>query len=636
MDMVPIDHIKKDESAKTFLSNLDGYASQLSNLYSNCETNSDFCTQVDKTSLDLAIKKIEKLVKEIIKDVELAIVPESFYRHIQHDFEQVFNVSGNTKDYYWSLADQVVKTKICETYDFYKKLNFAQKNTVLVGANGCGKTTLANLLKSSLNNQDGIVIPAQKLLILPQFSNTPNLCTAQMHFDNYQRNVMSDKFTFEATAMDAFDYSHTQQYGSEMAKVIGYLLGERLVKNNRSVDQLKKGVPIEAINLGCTLDEIIKIWNSLIEHRRLECDENNLLQLHLDDSSYEAYSMSDGERVIIYHAARVLLAPKNSLVIVDEPEIHLHKSIANKLWDHLEKRRQDCIFIYFTHDLDFAISRVAQKGWIKDFNYPNHWNIELIQDDAIPEELLLKLIGSRKKILFCEGNDKNSIDRKVFEILFSDYTIQPVESCKKVIEYTRAFNKLKNVAVQAYGLIDRDFRCEEQIKKLENEFIYSYSVAEVENLFLVEKFILNYATYKHEELDMEDLKSNFFHEVNKNLENQLAAYVCNAINYTFTESHVQRGDTKEKVKENFDNFVQQINIDKLYEERKTKVGQLLSEEKYDDLIKIINNKGLISNVAKSFGYRSGKDYLDKALKFLSTNEDAQKTLMEYFPKDLIK
>ena len=50
--------------------------------------------------------------------------------------------------------------------------------------------------------------------------------------------------------------------------------------------------------------------------------------------------MSDGERVIFYVVGRVMLAKESSLIIVDEPEMHLHKAILNKLWDILEEKRK--------------------------------------------------------------------------------------------------------------------------------------------------------------------------------------------------------------------------------------------------------------------------------------------------------
>ena len=165
------------------------------------------------------------------------------------------------------------------------------------------------------------------------------------------------------------------------------------------------------------------------------------------DRSYPAYLMSDGEKVVLYLISQVLQAPKNGFIIVDEPEIYLHKTILNKLWNILEKQRQDCIFVYLTHDLDFATSRsTAKKVWIKSFTFPDKWEIENIPENVLPESLLLELLGSRKNILFCEGK-KGSNDEKIYNLLFPNYTITPVESCFSVINYTKAFNKIPNLSL---------------------------------------------------------------------------------------------------------------------------------------------------------------------------------------------
>ena len=247
----------------------------------------------------------------------------------------------------------------------------------------------------------------------------------------------------------------------------------------------------------------------------------------------------------------------------------------------------------------------------------------------------LKLVGSRKKILFCEGDTQNSIDKYVFEILFPDYTIQPVESCKAVIAYTKAFNKLENASAKAYGLIDRDFRSEEQLKKLESESIYSYSVAEIENLFLIEDFIVKFAQYKHETIDIDDLKSKVIQAANDNMELQLAAYIANAINYTFTESHIKRADTKAKVAANYADFTQSIDIENLYADQKQKIEKIIYDKDYNNLIKIINHKGLIRLVAQAFRYTKQKDYIEKALSFLKEEDTGRVIFKAYFPQELI-
>lgn len=78
--------------------------------------------------------------------------------------------------------------------------------------------------------------------------------------------------------------------------------------------------------------------------------------------------MSDGERAIFYMIGQALVAAEGTVLIVDEPELHVHRSIMEKLWDEIEASRRDCGFIYITHDLDFAAARSAKKNVIRDFH----------------------------------------------------------------------------------------------------------------------------------------------------------------------------------------------------------------------------------------------------------------------------
>ena len=74
---------------------------------------------------------------------------------------------------------------------------------------------------------------------------------------------------------------------------------------------------------------------------------------------YNAAEMSDGERVIFYLIGECLAAPDDAVIVIDEPEMHLHKSIQSDLWDAIEAERPDCLFVYLTHDVDFAASRAS-------------------------------------------------------------------------------------------------------------------------------------------------------------------------------------------------------------------------------------------------------------------------------------
>ena len=607
-----------------------------------CTTDDEVVRVVDIQRAKANIDIINIWIDEVMKDINSNLIPESFFEKLKHDVEHniptqyytSFRPNESKLLSFKSISEQLSGiNNLIEIYAFYKALGFAQQNTVIVGANGCGKTSLANLLQKSLNISDGIVIPAQKLLIFPSFANTPTYNSAQSHFDKYQKSIYDDKVTFDAQKMDDFEWQLTQKYGSEMVKVLGMLLGQRQLRINQAASKYSNDESVSKEDFRGILDDVIEIWNQLIEHRTLFCNDSNQLKIKYGSIIYDAHQMSDGERVIIYLAGRVLFAPKDSIIITDEPELHLHKSIANKLWDLLENKRSDCRFIYFTHDLDFATSRNCQKGWIKNFHYPNSWSIELIQENIIPEELLLKLVGSRKPILFCEGK-VNSPDKQIYEVLFPNYTIQEVDSCKNVINYTKAFNSIPGVSTKAYGIIDKDFRNSAQIPKFEQEGIFTYGVSEIENLLISEEFLSEYCKVKSETVDIEKIKEHVLSEFKNSIESQISLYLSAYIDFMFKECHLRKADTKEKVQENYNTFLSGIDIEETYKKRKEYLSEIIDSKNYKNLITVANHKGLTTKVAQEFGLRGRNEYIERAIQVIRRDLEAQNIIKNYFPDAL--
>lgn len=57
--------------------------------------------------------------------------------------------------------------------------------------------------------------------------------------------------------------------------------------------------------------------------------------------------------------------------------------------------------------------------WNQEFIPTSKWKFEIIDEYYnLPEKLFIELVGSRKKILFCEGDAKNSYDYKLSQKSF--------------------------------------------------------------------------------------------------------------------------------------------------------------------------------------------------------------------------
>ena len=174
-------------------------------------------------------------------------------------------------------------------------------------------------------------------------------------------------------------------------------------------------------------ERLVTIWERLLPDRQLHISGDNIkASVCGSEDHYNASDMSDGERAIFYMIGQTLTAASDSILIFDEPELHVHNSILTKVWDELEAARQDCAFVLITHDLNFAASRVAQKFIIRDFDPSPHWTIEKVPEDTeFDEEITTLILGSRRPILFVEG-DANSLDKAIYRCSFPCWTVIPL------------------------------------------------------------------------------------------------------------------------------------------------------------------------------------------------------------------
>src|SRR5262249_12791097 len=109
-----------------------------------------------------------------------------------------------------------------------------------------------------------------------------------------------------------------------------------------------------------------RIWRAAMPQRELLVEDNKVSARIAGADPYPGGEMSDGERVALYLISQCLAAPAGSVIVIDEPELHLHQAIQARLWDQIEAARRDCVFVYITHDLGFAGSRAtARKVWVR-------------------------------------------------------------------------------------------------------------------------------------------------------------------------------------------------------------------------------------------------------------------------------
>lgn len=369
-------------------------------------------------------------------------------------------------------------------------------------------------------------------------------------------------------------------------------------------------------------DKIVEIWNAVLPHRQIVLKDCKILaKVPGSNEEYDGQEMSDGERVAIYLMGQCLIAPEETTIIVDEPEIHLNRMIMHRLWDKIEEFCPDKTFVYITHDLEFAASRKEScKIWVKSYDGNDNWELQMLSDnDEIPDELMMRVLGSRRPILLVEG-EKGSYDYQLYPYIYDDFDIIPAHNCKGVIELTRALNDSAVRGLHSYaimGLVDRDYMTEQEINAYLKDKIFSLDVAEVENLFLIEPVFKAVAEYLM--LDPDDkfniLRDIVFAKFESEKELQILGMCQKEAQHKLCAIDTK---TKEKtldaLKERVEMIKASVDIDALYSERKAQVDKIIADRDYKALLRVYNNKGLHAEANRILGVNNYRDLVLRMLK----------------------
>ncbi len=416
---------------------------------------------------------------------------------------------------------------------------------------------------------------------------------------------------------------------NEFEQMIKYLIAEYQEKASNTHSNYKND---DFKTENSILEDVIEIWEMIITHIKLKYDgQGNIKAYSKDVNEYDFMSLSDGEKNIFFCIASVLTVDTNGYVIVDEPENHLNMSIVNKLWDKLEEERADCQFVYLTHNPSFAIGRVGAKIlWIKKYTPPSNWEYEEINTDStLPQQLIVELIGSKKKILFCEGK-RESYDYQLYSILFKNYTIIPAEGHQKAIDYCKAFNENKQLSnLSSIAIIDKDFYEKEEREAWEKSSIYTLDVMEVENILCddeILKTIQKKVQATSEEYEI--AKAQIFTHIESTKEKQSMEYAKFKTNKILSNL-VGKSENPDKLKEQLDNEIKNLSPIDFFDNHIKLLENICINKDYDKALKHYNNKGMLSFV----GDKILKGYKDRVIHFIRDDERLQEHIInKYFSK----
>jgi hypothetical protein len=485
----------------------------------------------------------------------------------------------------------------------------SSKSLLVVGANGSGKTRLGTWVEFNSPDRDKVHrISAQKSLAMPD-SITPksiDLATSEL-LTGYERAI-------EENNVYGYKQGHRWQNRpavgllNDYQQLMVFLFSDHTEESARYLEA-SKATPNRVEPPKTKLDTVKEVWEMILPHRELVIGGLRVQTKTRDTQErvYKASDMSDGERVIFYLIGQCLAAPPNAIIIIDEPELHLHKSVQAPLWDQIEKVRPDCFFIYLTHDVDFASAmEEATKVWLKSFD-GEKWDWELIvHNNSIPEDLLLEVLGSRKPVVFVEGVS-GSYDSALYSTILKDYLVIPVGSCGQVIQSVKALKSNPQLHhLDVFGIIDRDRRVPDEIARLEQDSIFVLSVAEVENLFCTREVleIVSNRLARDVAADFNAVSTAVFSRLQGELEVQVSLRVASEIKF-----RLNLFDGKARGADGLANALQSlaagIDVNAIHSQILGEFNSILSAKDYDGLLGLYNRKSLPAQASSALGLANG-------------------------------
>jgi ABC-type cobalamin/Fe3+-siderophores transport system ATPase subunit len=425
-------------------------------------------------------------------------------------------------------------------------------------------------------------------------------------------------------------------------------LADELKKNPKNGEQIIKEHPDP-------LEKYKEIFTSLLPGKILQdIDPAKPREFQFKESTGEVLpfsSLSSGEQEVVKVLFDVVRKEiKHSVVIVDEPELHLHPTLTFKLIETLKTIGDHTNqFIFLTHSADListyystgdvyfidAIQTGANQA--HRLSELSHSHSQIVQ--LIGQNLGLFAVG--KKLIFVEG-ENSSIDRLTYHMIAQKVTpeakIIPVGSVTNIITLNTIEEQIRNTifGINIFMIRDRDGLDSKQITELEKGGrIKCLKKRHIENYFLDHEVLFKvseilYLTSTNPSLTSayieSEIKKIAISSINFNLLKNTKEYL--ALNHFFKIPNVKSIDTKtiEVIKDEIAAGVKsslgllstglnEITFKAWVDSEQTRLEKLLTTDEWKNEFqgKIIFSK-LCSDILKEDPLRVRQAYVDIALK----------------------
>ena len=351
----------------------------------------------------------------------------------------------------------------------------------VLGANGTGKSSLVfHFNTQNYRHSRKVSAHRQTWMESDALDLTPsNKLQTERNIQNQDRNNQSryrDPYAAQRASIAIFELVDAE---NRRARAMAKAYDERNMEKLAS--EAEVGSPIAVIN-DLLRESRIPIAVSIRDNEQVMASKDG-------GPEYGAAQLSDGERNVLLIAANVLTAPPETLLLIDEPERHLHRAIIAPLLGALFERRKDCGFVISTHDVDLALERGGSRSLLlRSCKFSGQNAIAWVADElaaGVPADDQLKrdLLGSRRRVLFVEGTEQ-SIDKPLYSVIFPTVSIVPKGSCTEVEQAVAGSRAAESVHwLRAYGVVDGDGFDADQVEAKRKRGVYGLPFYSAEALY---------------------------------------------------------------------------------------------------------------------------------------------------------
>ena len=539
-----------------------------------------------------------------------------------------------------------VKWKIQESGEERTILLEAGQCLFIVGANGSGKSAFLQEIISENPPEKIERISAHTQTCLndrnEQGTITDSSSGIRISTDIKRNNQEIANFKEEIANSEKIRESRYRDYlgDQKMKRVLTELLFrhwkcdsdfQRRLRSGGTSPEIERERPVAQLNELLSYGKFSFSLETALDNREI------YVRHIISNERYGIEQLSDGERRAVLIASTVLLAEEGTLLMIDEPEQHLHPAITVPFFSGLIEQRKDCKFIFSTHDtvLSAAIPNAGVLifqlcNWLtKDF--PGDFDVRFLAPNIdIPEDLKRDILGEREKILYVEG-EENSLDFRLYKVLFPNFSLKPKGSHHNVEQAVNGLRKTQSSHyVEAFGLIDKDFRFESQVNKLVEKGIAVLKVFAVESLYYCPDSFEVVARHKGDEKAddiIKKIKKIIFEclENNEDVAKEMAARRSTEL--IKNDPKLQKMDWKSFMANEYRDFWS-IAFRNPYLNELTQFNELVKTKKLDELFDRyplhqiqMNGADIPRKIANALGFRTKDEYEKMLIALIQNNQD---------------